>query len=54
MKKLLIPVVLIFVLITSGCSKQASGAKNSESESKTITYKSESGNIKVPANAIQQ
>ncbi|MED3931432.1 iron-hydroxamate ABC transporter substrate-binding protein [Priestia megaterium] len=51
MKKLLIPFMLIFVLLISACS---SGSTESKSEgnsgSKTITYQSEDGPVKVPAN----
>ncbi|MBT2256530.1 iron-hydroxamate ABC transporter substrate-binding protein [Priestia megaterium] len=51
MKKLLIPFMLIFVLLISACS---SGSTESKSEgnsgSKTITYQSEDGPEKVPAN----
>ncbi|MBU8687833.1 iron-hydroxamate ABC transporter substrate-binding protein [Priestia megaterium] len=51
MKKLLLPFMLIFVLLISACS---SGSTESKSEgnsgSKTITYQSEDGPVKVPAN----
>ncbi|MBE5099852.1 MULTISPECIES: iron-hydroxamate ABC transporter substrate-binding protein [Priestia] len=51
MKKLLLPFMLIFVLLISACS---SGSTESKSEgnsgSKTITYQSEDGPVKVPSN----
>ncbi|MED3916167.1 iron-hydroxamate ABC transporter substrate-binding protein [Priestia megaterium] len=51
MKKLLLPFMLIFVLLISACS---SGSTESKSEgnsgSETITYQSEDGPVKVPAN----
>lgn len=51
MKKLLLPFMLIFVLLISACS---SGSTESKSEgnsgSKTITYQSEDGSVKVPSN----
>ena len=50
MKKLLIPMILISVLITSACSKQDTKSTTEETKSKTITYQSETGPIKVPAN----
>ena len=51
MKKLLLPVLLILTLVIAACGNTekkddaASGSKN-----ETITYKSENGDIKVPAN----
>lgn len=53
MKKILIPFLLIFVLIISACSKGASSTEGSKNESKksgTITYQSQNGPVKVPAN----
>lgn len=53
MKKLLLPFMLIFVLLISACSSGSTQSKNDSSknsESKTITYQSEDGPVKVPAN----
>ncbi|MBU8853609.1 ABC transporter substrate-binding protein [Priestia megaterium] len=54
MKKLLLPFMLIFVLLISACSNGSTENKNDSSkgnsESKTITYQSEDGPVKVPAN----
>jgi len=53
MKKLLLPFMLIFVLLISACSNGSTESKNDSrknSESKTITYQSEDGPVKVPAN----
>lgn len=54
MKKLLLPFMLIFVLLISACSNSSTENKNDSSkgnsESKTITYQSEDGPVKVPAN----
>ncbi|PGT73002.1 iron-hydroxamate ABC transporter substrate-binding protein [Priestia megaterium] len=53
MKKLLFPFMLIFVLLISACSNGSTESKNDSSknsESKTITYQSEDGPVKVPAN----
>jgi iron complex transport system substrate-binding protein len=54
MKKLLIPFMLIFVLLISACSNGSTENKNESSkgnnESKTVTYQSEDGPVKVPAN----
>ncbi|KRD84179.1 ABC transporter substrate-binding protein [Bacillus sp. Root147] len=54
MKKLLLPFMLIFVLLISACSNGSTEGKNDSSkgnsESKTITYQSEDGPVKVPAN----
>ena len=53
MKKLLLPFMLIFVLLISACSGGSTESKNDSSknsESKTITYQSEDGPVKVPAN----
>lgn len=53
MKKILIPMLLIFVLIFSACSNQTvtNEANSAVEESKptTITYQSENGPIEVPA-----
>jgi len=48
MKKLLLPFMLIFVLLISACGNGSPESKNDES--KTITYQSEDGPVKVPAN----
>ncbi|MCY9026586.1 ABC transporter substrate-binding protein, partial [Priestia megaterium] len=51
MKKLLIPFMLIFVLLISACSNGSTESKSEgNSGSKTITYQSEDGPVKVPAN----
>ncbi|MDO6849965.1 iron-hydroxamate ABC transporter substrate-binding protein [Priestia megaterium] len=54
MKKLLLPFMLIFVLLISACGNGSPESKNDSSkrnsESKTITYQSEDGPVKVPAN----
>ncbi|MED4237769.1 iron-hydroxamate ABC transporter substrate-binding protein [Priestia megaterium] len=54
MKKLLLPFMLIFVLLISACSSGSTESKNDSSKgnsrSKTITYQSEDGPVKVPAN----
>ncbi|MCM3792608.1 MULTISPECIES: iron-hydroxamate ABC transporter substrate-binding protein [Priestia] len=54
MKKLLLPFMLIFVLLISACGNGSTESKNDSSkrnsESKTITYQSEDGPVKVPAN----
>ena len=54
MKKLLLPFMLIFVLLISGCSSGSTESKNDSNKgnsgSKTITYQSEDGPVKVPAN----
>ncbi|MFZ5353014.1 MAG: iron-hydroxamate ABC transporter substrate-binding protein [Bacillota bacterium] len=52
MKKILIPILLTFVLIISGCSNQApneEAAAPEESKPTTITYQSENGPVDVPA-----
>ncbi|WML32871.1 iron-hydroxamate ABC transporter substrate-binding protein [Clostridium sp. OS1-26] len=46
MKKILIPIMIIFVLITSACSKQSAAIEN---KSQNITYQSENGPVQVPA-----
>ncbi|MCD7034357.1 iron-hydroxamate ABC transporter substrate-binding protein [Metabacillus sp. GX 13764] len=48
MKKLFLPVLIGILLLISGCSSQSSEKK--ESSDKTITYQSENGPVKVPAN----
>jgi iron complex transport system substrate-binding protein len=48
MKKILLPILLVFALIISGCSNKAA---TEETKSKTITYQSENGPIEVPAKA---
>ena len=54
MKKLLLPFMLIFVLLISACSSGSTESKNDSNKgnsgSKTITYQSEDGPVKVPAN----
>ncbi|MFB7139022.1 iron-hydroxamate ABC transporter substrate-binding protein [Gottfriedia sp. NPDC056225] len=53
MKKILIPFLLIFVLIISACSNTAASKDDSKNEPKksgTITYQSQNGPVKVPAN----
>ncbi|WP_445489096.1 ABC transporter substrate-binding protein [Niallia sp. 03133] len=54
MKKLLIPFVLILALVISACGNQTSEKTKNESDKKTdpktITYLSENGPVKVPAN----
>ncbi|MGE7715971.1 iron complex transport system substrate-binding protein [Priestia megaterium] len=54
MKKLLLPFMLIFILLISACSSGSTESKNDSSKgnsgSETITYQSEDGPVKVPAN----
>ncbi|MDG0061248.1 iron-hydroxamate ABC transporter substrate-binding protein [Priestia sp. P5] len=54
MKKLLLPFMLIFVLLISACSSGSTESKNASNKgnsgSETITYQSEDGPVKVPAN----
>ncbi|WP_088044230.1 iron-hydroxamate ABC transporter substrate-binding protein [Bacillus sp. EAC] len=51
MKKYLVPFLLIFVLIISACSNGSTEKGKKESKkSGTITYQSQSGPVKVPAN----
>ncbi|GGC76635.1 ABC transporter substrate-binding protein [Thalassobacillus devorans] len=57
MKKILMPILLLFVLILSACGstsgEEASGETESDNEndkSETITYESENGPVEVPAN----
>ncbi|MFP3125550.1 iron-hydroxamate ABC transporter substrate-binding protein [Ectobacillus funiculus] len=54
MKRILIPVMLLFVLIISACSngsteKKTDDSASKESKSGTITYQSETGPVEVPA-----
>lgn len=49
MKKFLVPFLLIFVLIISACSNGSSDKDKSAKKSGTITYKSQNGPVKVPA-----
>jgi len=50
MKKLLLPLLLILALVVSGCGNTSEKKEESSSdEKKTITYKSETGDIEVPA-----
>jgi iron complex transport system substrate-binding protein len=55
MKKIFIPMILIFALIISGCSNQSANQEKSKTAEETkpqkITYQSESGPIEVPAKA---
>ncbi|WP_088072805.1 iron-hydroxamate ABC transporter substrate-binding protein [Gottfriedia luciferensis] len=53
MKRFLVPFLLVFVLIISACSNGASNKDHSKKESNksgTITYQSQNGPVKVPAN----
>ncbi|WP_340372861.1 iron-hydroxamate ABC transporter substrate-binding protein [Peribacillus sp. FSL E2-0218] len=52
MKKLFIPFLLLFVLILSACgnNEKANENKEDKSKSKTVTYQSETGPVKIPAN----
>ncbi|WP_285768437.1 iron-hydroxamate ABC transporter substrate-binding protein [Peribacillus sp. SI8-4] len=52
MKKLFLPFLLLFVLILSACGNNEKTNENKESKSKadTVTYQSETGPVKVPAN----
>ncbi|MFS0654570.1 iron-hydroxamate ABC transporter substrate-binding protein [Bacillus sp. 179-C3.3 HS] len=53
MKKLLFPLLLIFVLALSACGNNSNSSSNKEKEatsSDTITYQSETGPEKLPAN----
>ncbi|MCK1993239.1 ABC transporter substrate-binding protein [Peribacillus muralis] len=52
MKKLFIPFLLLFVLILSACGNNEKTNENKEtkSEAETVTYESETGPVKVPAN----
>ncbi|MFD9626582.1 iron-hydroxamate ABC transporter substrate-binding protein [Peribacillus muralis] len=52
MKKLFIPFLLLFVLILSACGNNEKTNENKETKSKaeTVTYESETGPVKVPAN----
>ncbi|MGE6257388.1 iron-hydroxamate ABC transporter substrate-binding protein [Heyndrickxia sporothermodurans] len=54
MKKVLIPIILLIALVVSGCGTntedKANGTKKDEKKSGTITYQSENGPVKVPAN----
>jgi iron complex transport system substrate-binding protein len=52
MKKILIPFLLMFVLIISACSNGSTEKENANKEGKksgTITYESQNGPVKVPA-----
>lgn len=53
MKKILTPILLIFVLIISACSSQSTGKESTsapkENKPETIIYESENGPIEVPA-----
>ncbi|MFD1019748.1 iron-hydroxamate ABC transporter substrate-binding protein [Thalassobacillus hwangdonensis] len=53
MKKLFIPVLLVFVLILSACSETTGKEKDKEAKEKepeTFTYESENGPVEVPTN----
>ncbi|MGE8203238.1 iron-hydroxamate ABC transporter substrate-binding protein [Heyndrickxia sp. NPDC080065] len=54
MKKLIIPFLLLIALVVSGCgnnsTNKTNNTKNEENKSGTITYQSENGPVKVPAN----
>ncbi|WP_342431603.1 iron-hydroxamate ABC transporter substrate-binding protein [Neobacillus sp. FSL H8-0543] len=54
MKKILLPFILLLVLIISACTNEASTKEDKpapdKNEPETITYKSETGPIEVPAN----
>ena len=53
MKKLLLPILLLFVLILAACNNEPSDGRNKRTAAKekptTITYESEEGPIEVPA-----
>ncbi|MFT9497280.1 iron-hydroxamate ABC transporter substrate-binding protein [Anaerosolibacter sp.] len=53
MKKILIPILLVFLLIVSACSNQTTGkekvSSTQEAQPETIVYESENGPIEVPA-----
>ena len=53
MKKLYMPMILILLLVISACGNKAaetnSDAENTDKKSGTITYESENGPVKVPA-----
>ncbi|MBL5767005.1 ABC transporter substrate-binding protein [Heyndrickxia sporothermodurans] len=54
MKKIVFPIILLLVLIVSACSNGTTGKgkdnATKEEKQKTITYQSENGPVKVPAN----
>ncbi|PJN88608.1 iron-hydroxamate ABC transporter substrate-binding protein [Bacillus sp. mrc49] len=52
MKKLFIPFLLLFVLILSACgnNEKANESKEDKSKAETVTYQSETGPVKIPAN----
>ncbi|MEN1967936.1 iron-hydroxamate ABC transporter substrate-binding protein [Lentibacillus sp. N15] len=53
MKKILIPMMLVFILLISACGKQpaekSDGEESNQDKNDTITYQSENGPVKVPA-----
>lgn len=49
MKKFLVPFLLVFVLIISACSNGSTDKDKSAKKSGTITYESQNGPVKVPA-----
>ncbi|MEH6936764.1 iron-hydroxamate ABC transporter substrate-binding protein [Bacillus sp. JJ664] len=49
MKKFLVPFLLVFVLIISACSNGSTDKDKKEKKSGTITYESQNGPVKVPA-----
>ncbi len=54
MKKLYMPIILILLLVISACGNKAaetnSDEENTDKKSGTVTYQSENGPVKVPAN----
>lgn len=51
MKRLLIPILLLFLLFASACNNQITNSeKMADGQKETITYESEDGPVEVPAN----
>lgn len=51
MKRLLIPILLLFLLFASACNNQTTNSeKMADGQKETITYESEDGPVEVPAN----